>query len=255
MKPGAPAPGVLDQIRADLTIAAVECRLNFSEPIMSLTPELLLGAYAMGVFPMAESREGTVIHWVEPRQRGVFPLDRFHVSRSLAKHIRKAGVRVTVDQAFDQVVAGCAGRETTWINAEITQVYSQLHAQGDAHSLEVWQGDNLIGGVYGVGIGAAFFGESMFSRADNASKLALAYLVHRLRAGGFILFDTQFLTAHLASLGAVSITRAAYHGRLADAVRMSASFNPPSYPPEPSAGAVISGFSPSGTSQRNTQTS
>lgn len=222
---------------------------------MNLTPDLLLGAYAMGVFPMAESREGTEIHWVEPRLRGVFVLDRFHVSRSLARHIRKAGVRVTVDRAFEQVMAGCAGRENTWINAEITQAYSQLHAQGDAHSLEVWQGPDLIGGVYGVVIGAAFFGESMFSHATNASKLALAYLVHRLRAGGFTLFDTQFLTAHLASLGAEEISRAAYNARLADALRMSASFYPAGYPPEPNAGAVVAGLSAPGTSQLSTQTS
>jgi leucyl/phenylalanyl-tRNA--protein transferase len=222
---------------------------------MSLTPELLLGAYGMGIFPMAEAREGTAIHWIEPRMRGIFPLDRFHISRSLARHIGRASVTVTVDRAFAQVMAGCAGREKTWINAEIVMAYSALHAQGDAHSLEVWQEGVLVGGVYGVVIGAAFFGESMFSRVDNASKLALAYLVHRLRAGGFMLFDTQFLTPHLASLGAVEISRATYQRRLADAVRMSASFYPEGYPPEPSAGAVAAGASEAGTSQRSTQTS
>ena len=219
---------------------------------MALTPDLLRGAYAMGIFPMAESRDSTDIHWVDPRLRGIFPLDRFHISRSLARHIRRGGFTVTVDRAFDLVVASCAGRDTTWINAEITQAYSALHAQGDAHSLEVWHGGALIGGVYGVVIGAGFFGESMFSHAPNASKLALAYLIHRLRAGGFILFDTQFLTPHLASLGAVEIPRHAYHRRLNDAVRMSASFNPPGYPPEPAAGAVVAD---PGTSQRSTQTS
>jgi leucyl/phenylalanyl-tRNA--protein transferase len=238
-----------------LQIPDQEFGLYPSEPTMSLTPELLLGAYGIGIFPMAETREGTAIHWIEPRLRGVFPLDRFHISRSLARHISKATVTVTVDRAFDEVMAGCAGRETTWINAEIVKAYSLLHAQGDAHSLEVWQGGDLVGGVYGVVIGAAFFGESMFSRVDNASKLALAYLVHRLRTGGFMLFDTQFLTPHLASLGAVEISRAVYRRRLADAVRMSASFYPEGYPPEPSAGAVVAGISASGTSQRNTQTS
>ena len=226
---------------------------------MALTPDLLLRAYAKGIFPMAESRAATEIHWVEPRQRGIFPLQDFHVSRSLARHIQRADVKVTVDRAFDQVVAGCAGREVTWINAEIAVAYSQTHDQGDAHSLEVWQGDALIGGVYGVVIGAAFFGESMFSRATNASKLALAYLIHRLRAGGFILFDTQFLTPHLASLGAVEIPRAAYQRRLAEAIGLTASFDPPGYPPEPTAGAVVGSAvgvrSASGTSQRSTQTS
>jgi leucyl/phenylalanyl-tRNA--protein transferase len=209
----------------------------------------LLQAYAMGIFPMAESREARDIHWVEPRHRGIFPLDGFHVSRSLASHIRRTAPRVTINHAFAQVVQGCAGRETTWINAEIFSAYTALHDQGDACSLEVWQGDELIGGVYGVIIGAAFFGESMFSRATNASKTALTYLVHRLRAGGFHLFDTQFLTPHLASLGAVEIPRATYLRRLQAATQASASFTPAGYPPEPVPSDVL------GTSQRSTQTS
>ena len=222
--------------------------------MISLTPDLLLRGYARGIFPMADSREAREIHWVEPRHRGIFPLDDFHISRSLSRHIQRCGASVSVDRAFDDVVAGCAGRGVTWINAEIARSYSQLHRQGHAHSLEVWQNGALIGGVYGVVIGAAFFGESMFSRATNASKLALAYLIHRLLAGGFILFDTQFLTPHLASLGAVEIPRAAYQRRLAEAIALPASFAPPGYPPEPSAGAVIA-RSASGTSQRSTQTS
>jgi len=214
-----------------------------------LTPALLLRAYAMGIFPMAESRDAADIHWVEPRQRGIFPLDGFHLSQSLARHIRRTMPRVTLNQAFGDVVQGCAGRDTTWINAEIFNAYSALHDQGDACSLEVWQGDNLIGGVYGVVIGAAFFGESMFSRATNASKVALTYLIHRLRAGGFTLFDTQFLTPHLASLGAVEIPRAAYQRRLAAAVAGQACLTPPGYPAEPAPDYVL------GTSQRSTQTS
>ena len=215
-----------------------------------ITPELLLHAYAVGVFPMAPSRTSTEIQWIDPRHRGIFPLDGFHTSRSLRQHILRSKPRVTVDQAFAAVVQGCAEREDTWINAEITQLYQTLHDQGHAHSLEVWDGQTLIGGVYGVVIGAAFFGESMFSRATDASKLALAYLIHRLRAGGFQLFDTQFLTPHLASLGAIEVPRAAYQRRLAAAIKAPAQFAPVGYPPDELSVAVAAG-----TSQRSTQTS
>ena len=219
---------------------------------MRLTPEILLQAYAMGVFPMAESRDDPVIRWIDPQRRGVFPLDSFHISRSLRRHILRAGVTVTVNRDFAGVVAGCADRAETWINPEITALYAALHAQGGAHSLEVWQGGALIGGVYGVVLGAAFFGESMFSRARDASKLALAYLIHRLRAGGFQLFDTQFLTPHLASLGAIEIPRADYHRKLRAAVATQGQFTPPDYPPEPSAGAVVSGLVASGVAASGT---
>ncbi|MDZ4310001.1 MAG: leucyl/phenylalanyl-tRNA--protein transferase [Cypionkella sp.] len=205
----------------------------------SLTPEILLRAYALGIFPMAEGRNDPEIHWVDPKRRGVFPLDGFHISRSLAKHILTADYRVSVNEAFAEVVAGCADRPETWINAEITGLYTALHQMGFAHSLEVWQGDALIGGVYGVTLGAGFFGESMFSRQTNASKTALAYLVHRLRAGGFQLFDTQFLTPHLASLGAVEIPRAEYQRRLAAAVQGQARFAPAGY--QPLSPSVVSG--------------
>ena len=189
-----------------------------------LTPDLLLQAYAMGVFPMAQSRASADIHWVDPQRRGVIPLDGFHVSHSLARHMRRLQPRVTVDQDFDAVVRACADRPETWINAEIFAVYGALHRLGHAHSLEVWDQDRLIGGVYGVVLGAAFFGESMFSRATGGSKMALAHLVDRLRAGGFQLFDVQFLTPHLASLGAVEVPRAAYHRRLAAAIKAEARF-------------------------------
>lgn len=215
-----------------------------------MTPDLLLRAYAMGIFPMAESRDAAEVHWVDPRRRGVFPLESFHISRSLARQMRRLSPRVTTDRAFDAVVAACADREETWINPEIARAYRALHDAGHAHSLEVWQGDSLLGGVYGVVIGAAFFGESMFSRATGGSKMALAYLVHRLRAGGFQLFDTQFLTPHLASLGAVEIPRAEYHRRLAAAIAAPARFDPPGYPPEPSPADVLAG-----TSHCSTQTS
>jgi leucyl/phenylalanyl-tRNA--protein transferase len=198
-----------------------------------LTPEMLLRAYGIGIFPMAEGRDDPEIHWVDPKRRGIFPLDGFHISRSLAKHILTADYRVSVNEAFSDVVAGCADRPETWINAEITGLYTALHRTGFAHSLEVWHGEALIGGVYGVTLGAAFFGESMFSRQTNASKTALAYLTHRLRAGGFALFDTQFLTPHLASLGAVEIPRAEYQRRLGAAVQGHATFTPEGYQPLP----------------------
>ena len=209
-----------------------------------ITPELLLNAYAAGIFPMAETRDDPDVFWVDPRRRGIFPLDRFHVSRSLARRMRRWPHRVTVNRAFVAVVDACADRDETWINAEIRRLYMDLHAMGHAHSLEVWEGDALVGGVYGVTLGAAFFGESMFSRRTDASKIALAYLVDRLRQGGFRLFDAQFLTAHLASLGAVEVTRAEYHRQLEKALEGDGDF----------AGPALS-ESPQDVVQRITQTS
>lgn len=230
-----------------------------------ITPDILLRAYAMGIFPMAESATDPTIHWVDPRRRGVFALDGFQISRSLHRAIVRADYRVSVDTDFAGVVTACADREETWINDQIFALYLALHDQGRAHSLEVWDGDTLIGGVYGVVLGAAFFGESMFSRRTNASKIALAWLVHRLRAGGFTLFDTQFLTPHLASLGAQEITRAEYHRRLQAALPGKAHFAPPGYAPypslisskgssDPSSGSVTSGATKP-ESQDNTQIS
>lgn len=197
----------------------------------ALTPALLLRAYAIGIFPMAEGRDHDEVHWVDPQRRGVLPLDSFHVSRSLRRSILANDYEVRTDFAFGAVVRACAEREETWINATILSLYEALHASGDAHSLEVWQGDALVGGVYGVALGGAFFGESMFSRRTDASKIALAWLVDRLRAGGFTLFDTQFLTPHLASLGGIEISRLQYHRLLADALGRSATFDPPGYAP------------------------
>ena len=219
---------------------------------MTLTPALLLRAYAAGVFPMAEGRDDPVIHWIDPQRRAIFPMEGFHTSRSLARHIRRIQPRVTVDSDFAGVVRACAHRPETWINNEIFAAYTALYDQGHAHSLEVWQDGALIGGIYGVVLGAAFFGESMFSAQVNGSKMALVYLMHRLRAGGFTLFDVQFLTDHLASLGAVELSRAAYRKRLAEALPTKAQFAPQGYPPEPDVDFVLSC---SGTSQRNTQTS
>lgn len=189
-----------------------------------LTPELLLHGYRVGIFPMSEARDDPEIFWVDPRKRGVMPLDGFHVSRSLRRAMQRSTWTVTIDRDFEGVVDGCADREDTWINAEIRSLYSALFEGGHAHSLEVWEGDTLVGGVYGVVLGAAFFGESMFSRRTNASKVALACLVDRLTQGGFLLFDTQFITDHLASLGAIEITRAQYHAQLAHARDRPASF-------------------------------
>ena len=218
-----------------------------------LTPEILLRAYAMGIFPMSDGRDDPEIHWIDPRQRGVLPLDGFHLSRSLAKRIRSARFRVTVDTAFREVVAACAMREETWISHRIERLYTTLHDMGFAHSIEVWDQDRLVGGVYGVTLGAAFFGESMFSCATDASKVALAYTVHRLRAGGFRLFDTQFLTPHLASLGGREVPRGDYHHQLAEALQGRASFSPEGYSPSPLGVSSLAGAS--GKAQPRTQTS
>lgn len=201
-----------------------------------LSASLLLRAYATGIFPMAESRDDPEIFWVDPRRRGVMPLEGFHISRSLARHIRRGGFTVTVDEDFAGTVAGCADRTDTWINATIFDLYLDLFAMGHAHSVEIRDGGRLVGGVYGVTLGGAYFGESMFSHATNASKVALTYLVDRLRRGGFMLFDTQFLTPHLASLGGVEIPRAAYRARLAEALRAPADFTAPA---EPADGAAL----------------
>jgi leucyl/phenylalanyl-tRNA--protein transferase len=213
-----------------------------------ITPEILLRAYAMGIFPMSDGREDLDIHWVDPRRRGVLPLDGLHISRKLARRIRSGQFRVTVDTAFGAVVEACADRGETWISHCIQRLYVQLHTLGFAHSIEVWEGEDLAGGVYGVTLGAAFFGESMFSRTTDASKVALAHAVHRLRAGGFRLFDTQFLTPHLASLGGIEIPRATYHALLAEAMAEPARFDPAAY--SPSAGGAASG-----RTQDSTQTS
>lgn len=184
----------------------------------ALSPGLLLNAYAAGVFPMSEGRDDAEIFWVDPHARGVIPLDGLHVSRSLAKRVRRGGYKATLNADFAGVVDACADRDDTWINGEIRAQYLALHHLDHAHSLEIWHDDALAGGVYGVTLGAAFFGESMFSRRTGGSKLALVHLVDHLRRCGYRLFDTQFLTDHLASLGAVEISRASYHALLEAAV-------------------------------------
>lgn len=190
----------------------------------TLSPDILLGAYARGIFPMAESREASDLLWLSPEERGTFPIGGFHISRSLKRRLLSDQFTYSIDTAFSAVVRLCADRDETWINDALFALYDALHAQGDAHSVEIWEGDELVGGVFGLRIGGAFFGESMFSRRTDASKAALAVLHHHLQQGGFTLFDTQFLTSHLASLGAVEIAREDYLAQLAVAIALPAIF-------------------------------
>jgi leucyl/phenylalanyl-tRNA--protein transferase len=194
-----------------------------------ITPDILLRAYSIGLFPMAESAEDPNLYWVDPEARGIFPLDAMIVSKSLRKVVRSDRFEVRVDHDFDAVIDGCAepdvGREKTWINERIRTLYRQLFDMGHVHTVETWCGDALVGGLYGVSLGAAFFGESMFHRKTDASKVALVHLAARLNAGGFSLLDAQFVTAHLATLGAIEIPRDAYRVRLAKAMAHRGDFS------------------------------
>ncbi|HEV7292796.1 MAG TPA: leucyl/phenylalanyl-tRNA--protein transferase [Devosia sp.] len=189
---------------------------------IEITPELIIRAYRAGIFPMAEDASDEGLFWVSPERRGIIPLNAFRLSTSLRKAIRKSGFAVKVDTDFDAIIEGCAtvgeDRHSTWINGTIRSVYGELFRRGVAHTVEVWDGSDLVGGLYGLAIGGAFFGESMFHRATNSSKMALAHLVDRLNAGGFMLLDTQFITPHLASLGGIDIPREQYEERLAEAL-------------------------------------
>jgi leucyl/phenylalanyl-tRNA--protein transferase len=195
---------------------------------MEITPELMLRAYRIGLFPMAESRDARTLYWLDPEMRGVIPLTGFHLPRRLARRVRQAPYRITANEAFADVIAACAAPRASsadsWINAEIQALFIALHRQGHAHSIEAWDGEALVGGLYGVSLGGAFFGESMFSRADDASKIALVHLVARLRLGGFTLLDAQFQTAHLAQFGTEEVPRALYKQVLAAAVEVPAHF-------------------------------
>lgn len=208
-------------LRSSLSLMAHDM---FSPARPALSPELMIRAYAAGIFPMSDGADHDGIFWVDPQRRGVFPLDGFHVSRSLRRRIAKGDYEVTVNRDFAGVVAACADRPETWINAEIFDTYMALHALGYGQSVEIWMEGELAGGVFGVTLGAAFFGESMFSRRTDGSKLSLAHLVSRLRAGGFQLFDTQFTTEHLERLGAVELPRAEYRRQLQLAVTSPADF-------------------------------
>ena len=190
--------------------------------MIELNAQLLLRAYAAGIFPMAESADSRDLYWFDPEQRGILPLDTFHVPRRLRRTVRGGGFEMRFDSAFRAVIEACAEptaeRPKTWINADIVRLYCELHEQGFAHSVETWRDGQLVGGLYGVSLGRAFFGESMFSRTTDASKVALVHLVARLRAGGFTLLDTQFVTEHLSRFGALEIPRSEYRRRLAAAI-------------------------------------
>lgn len=195
---------------------------NREAAFIEITPEVLLKAYACGIFPMAESAEDPSLHWIEPDLRGIIPLDRFYVSSRLARTVRSDQFKITINRDFDGVIDGCAepqpGRQRTWINERIRALYRKLHERRHCHSMEVYLDGELVGGLYGVALGRAFFGESMFHRSRDASKVALVHLVARLRAGGFALLDTQFVTDHLKSFGAIEVPRRQYHKLLESAL-------------------------------------
>jgi len=195
-----------------------------TDEVLALTPELLLQAYAAGIFPMGSEDSDEELYWVDPHERGIIPLDGLHISRSLRKTIRRGGFDIRIDHDFRGMMRDCADRNETWINDTILDLYGALHARGAAHSVEVWRGARRIGGLYGVSIGAAFFGESMVSFEPDASKIALVWLVARLRAGGYSLLDTQFTTAHLDSMGGIGITRTKYHAMLSAALEKRGDF-------------------------------
>ena len=199
--------------------------MTHSDPFdIDITPQLIVRAYCSGIFPMSEDAGDDDIFWVSPELRGIIPLDGFRLSTSLRKAMRKSDFQIKVDTDFNAIIEACATvgeeRDTTWINGTIRAVYGELFTLGIAHTVEVWEGSELVGGLYGLAIGGAFFGESMFHRKTNASKIAMAHLVERLNAGGFVLLDTQFLTPHLASLGGIEIPREDYEERLADALEV-----------------------------------
>ena len=202
--------------------------MRYNAAMMELTPQILLRAYAGGIFPMADSADSADLFWYDPEERGILPLDAFHIPRKLRKVVRQGRFELRFDTAFADVMRACAepapGRESTWINSEILRLYHALHVHGFAHSVECWREGRLVGGLYGVSIGGAFFGESMFSRETDASKVALVHLVARLRSAGYQLLDTQFVTSHLIRFGAVEIPRAEYHRMLNDALPLDTDF-------------------------------
>jgi len=201
---------------------------------MKITPDIVLQAYAAGVFPMSDGRNEKDIFWVDPEYRGILPLNKFHLPRRLHRIVRSNQFQISTDTAFKEVTEACAepasGRWTTWINHEIQDLFLELHERGFAHSLETWNNDVLVGGLYGIALGGAFFGESMFSRHNNASKVALVHLVGRLKLGGFKLLDTQFVTTHLDQFGVVEIPRRVYQSQLAAALSITGDFNCSSSP-------------------------
>ncbi|HZP19279.1 MAG TPA: leucyl/phenylalanyl-tRNA--protein transferase [Bauldia sp.] len=196
--------------------------------LLEITPQVLLKAYAVGIFPMAESADDPALHWIEPELRGIIPLDRFHLPRRLARTVAAEPFEIRIDHDFDAVIAACAEarpeRPKTWINKRIRRLYGDLFRLGHAHTVEAWSDGRLVGGLYGVSLGAAFFGESMFSRQTDASKVALVYLVGRLKLGGYRLLDTQFTTSHLKQFGAIDVERRVYQALLEGAIAEEADF-------------------------------
>jgi leucyl/phenylalanyl-tRNA--protein transferase len=201
---------------------------NRENTFIEITPQVLLKAYACGIFPMAENADDPALYWIEPERRGIIPLTGFHVAARLARSVRTTPFTVSVNRDFDAVIDGCAepaeGRARTWINTRIRKIYRGLFDLGHCHTVEVYDGDNLVGGLYGVTLGGAYFGESMFHRARDASKIALVHLIARLRAGGFKLCDTQYVTDHLKTFGAVEVGKKRYHRLLEEALVCEADF-------------------------------
>ncbi len=213
--------------------------------MVEITPQVLLKAYSCGIFPMAESADDNALYWIEPERRGILPLDRVHISKRLARTVRQAAFEIRVDGDFEGVIDGCAasrpGRRSTWINRRIRSLYGELFDLGHCHTVEVWRDGRLVGGLYGVHLGRAFFGESMFSRVRDASKLALVYLVARLQYGGFSLLDTQFITEHLVRFGAVEVPREAFQRLLEEALSGRADFS--ALPPDASPASILQSVS------------
>ena len=199
------------------------------DPMIEITPQVLLKAYSCGIFPMAESADDPALYWIEPQHRGVLPLDQVHFPRRLLRTVRTTPLTVKIDTAYDAVIDGCSasrpGRTTTWINARIRNLYRELFERGACHTVEVWNGEQLVGGLYGVALKGAFFGESMFSFERDASKIALVHLVARLMAGGFVLLDTQFTTDHLKQFGTIELERDDFQIALEKALQVDADFN------------------------------
>jgi leucyl/phenylalanyl-tRNA---protein transferase len=220
---------------------------SIDDVLIEITPQVLLKAYACGIFPMAESAEDNALYWIEPERRGVLPLDRVHVPKRLARTIRGGGFDVKIDHDFEGVIEGCAaprsGRRSTWINGRIRSLYRDLFALGHCHTVEVWQDGEMTGGLYGVHLGRAFFGESMFSKARDASKIALIYLVARLKYGGFTLLDTQFVTGHLARFGAIEVSRPEFQRYLEAALPGGVTHGSISSSASPGAGSAGGGAS------------
>ena len=199
------------------------------DPMIEITPQVLLKAYSCGIFPMAESADDPALYWIEPQHRGILPLENVHFPRRLLKTVRSTPLQVRIDSDYEGVIDGCAapraGRNTTWINKRIRSLYRELFEQGTCHTVEVWSGDRMVGGLYGVALKSAFFGESMFSYERDASKIALVHLVARLIKGGFTLLDTQFVTDHLRQFGTIELDRSAFQSRLEDALEIEAEFS------------------------------